>query len=71
MNLPVNYELKNYKFICDYCKKVEFVREVYSWERPKGWNSIETHGWGMTNYSRHEDLCPDCTQKEYDKVGNK
>jgi hypothetical protein len=61
-------ELKTFRLNCDSCNKVTIVQDVkcYDVERaslPDGWTQEESHGWGMTNYSRTEDLCPDCSKK--------
>ena len=57
----MNYEVKTYKFICERCQKIEFVRDVSSWQRPVTWVALEVNDCGLTNYTRFDDLCPDCS----------
>jgi hypothetical protein len=56
----MNYEVKTFKFICSYCKEVEFVRDVPFWERPKDWSQSLITDCGSTGYTDELDLCPKC-----------
>ena len=59
----MNCEVKTFKFTCDICKEVVFVRDVMFYERPKGWKIIESHDCGMTGYTRYDDVCLECCLK--------
>jgi hypothetical protein len=50
-------EVKTYKFTCDHCNKVAFVRDALRFERPADWHHYE----GNKHYI--EDLCEECYQK--------
>jgi len=52
-------ELKTFQFTCDKCGKKETTQAIF-FTRPAGWDTEESHGWGLTNYSRTLDFCPKC-----------
>lgn len=60
----MRHEVKTFKFTCDHCSKVELVicTQNYS-PLPQGWDYHQSHGWGMTDYSRSEELCSECLKK--------
>ena len=68
----MNYEVKSYKFICERCQKIEFVRDVSAWKPPDNWIPLEVKDGELhlTRYSRFSDLCPNC-HKEINETLNK
>lgn len=64
----MRYEIRTFEVVCDRCKKTEIVHSKWSWcDLPEGWNIEDVHGCGMTNYTRTDDLCPECLKKNKDR----
>lgn len=58
----MNHEVKTFKFKCDDCGKVTFVRDVTYFERPKGWDLIVEYS--TDSYRTYEsDICGICLKK--------
>jgi hypothetical protein len=62
----MRHEIRTWRFRCDFCGAVVCV-EGTSPEKPAGWTTVTSHGWGMTDYSKTEDRCPECTAKGKDR----
>jgi len=63
----MHIKVRTYKFTCDGCKMVEFVRDVPYCERPQGWTQEISRGHGLTGYDRDYDLCAICSQTKVSK----
>lgn len=58
----MNHEVHTYKFTCDDCGKVEFVRDITFFKRPKDWKLIVEHD--DKSYRTYEsDICKVCLKK--------
>lgn len=57
-------ELKIWQFTCDgaNCSHTEMVFSMWH-KLPSGWGTREVGGCGMTNYTKTEELCPECYEK--------
>jgi hypothetical protein len=55
-------EVKTFKVTCDRCRAEVIVHGVRC-ELPKDWGTETSSGWGMTDYTRTEELCPLCLRK--------
>jgi len=61
-------EVKTFKVKCDRCECTEITLAKHDYEAlPKGWGTVTSGGWGSTDYTRTEDLCPICLEKENGK----
>ncbi len=57
----MNYEVKTYKFICDICKQIEFVRDVPGFIKPIGWSlEQDSASYGY----KYNDICAACLEKK-------
>jgi hypothetical protein len=59
-------EIKTWEVKCDHCPHkitVTYPDEPYA-GMLKGWSNYTSGGWGMTNYSKTELLCPKCMEKQ-------
>lgn len=52
-------QLCTYQWTCDGCGRPVIVQAPIN-NRPEGWRTVQSHGWGMTNYTKDLDLCNDC-----------
>jgi hypothetical protein len=58
-------EVKTWIFRCDQCRKDSApVCDTHQPPLPEGWKPRDVHNCGMTGYTRHEQICPDCVQQE-------
>lgn len=56
-------ELKTYRLYCDACRKLGptiHVRIGENKQIPEDWGPRTLSGCGLTGYTRHEILCPEC-----------
>lgn len=61
-------ELKTFEVTCDRCRKSVTVmasRDHQAREKVK-FEQVAVHGCGMTDYTRYDDVCPECAKKESD-----
>lgn len=57
-------QIKTFKVKCDRCDRTEVVSAQYKeGALPKDWGTEDVHNCGMTDYTRTDDLCPDCLKK--------
>lgn len=61
-------ELKTFRVTCDFCKESAIIQGVgiqgFPIGLPAGWESRLSGGWGKTDYTKTEHLCPKCKEKE-------
>lgn len=58
----MNHEVCSFKFTCDGCGEVVFVRDVVSFQRPPGWGLILEHD-DKSYRTYNSDLCATCLKK--------
>jgi hypothetical protein len=49
------------RFTCEHCGRQELVTtfEIFP-DLPEGWGRYTSSGWGLTDYTKTEELCPTC-----------
>ena len=62
-------EIKTFEVECDHCHATAIVNVTprSSSDLPDKWGYYTSHGWGMTDYSRSEELCPKCLEQVKNK----
>lgn len=57
-------QIKTYEWVCDQCRKETIVQGE---KKPEGWGTRTVYDCGLTGYTSHDDLCPDCWKKHKER----
>ncbi len=58
--------LRTYEVLCDGCDRRPVVVQAsceHDARKAAGLTTYASEGWGLTGYTNHQDLCPDCLAK--------
>jgi hypothetical protein len=57
-------QLRKYIAECDGCRKRVRYTSEFRDSLPSGWGYVQSHGWGMTDYTRTLEVCEECLAKK-------
>lgn len=53
-------QIKTWRINCDRCQVEIIVHGIFSPSLPSGWGTRQVGGFGLTGYTKTEELCPRC-----------